>query len=86
MVSKPFLTHDTLASPFVDSGHMSSISNSHLHATAWYLWDDAAQDGTAGLRGFRAICLSSPDTGMDPYRPWPTVPASAPSGSGVRDP
>jgi hypothetical protein len=31
--------------PSVDSGHMSSISNSHLHATAWYLWDDAAQPG-----------------------------------------
>jgi hypothetical protein len=27
-VSKPYLTHDTLASPSVDSGPMSSISNS----------------------------------------------------------
>jgi hypothetical protein len=38
------------------------------------------QNGTAGLRGFRAIRRSGPDAGMDPHRLWPTLPASSPSG------
>ncbi len=38
------------------------------------------QDGTAGLWGFRAIRRSGPAVGMDPYRLWPTLPSSSPSG------
>jgi hypothetical protein len=33
LVSKPYLTHDTLASPSVDSSPMSSLSN-NAHRTA----------------------------------------------------